>query len=39
VPLRQIFRGVWLFVAMLTIALWIVLEFQPLSLWLPGFMR
>jgi C4-dicarboxylate transporter, DctM subunit len=30
---------VWPFVAMLTVALWIVLEFQPLSLWLPGFMR
>jgi C4-dicarboxylate transporter, DctM subunit len=39
VALKQIFRGVWLFVAMLTLALWIVLEFQPLSLWLPGFMR
>ncbi len=39
VPLRQIFRGVWLFVVMLVLALMLVLEFQPLSLWLPGFMR
>jgi tripartite ATP-independent transporter DctM subunit len=39
VPLRQIFRGVWLFVAMLVVALAIVLEFQPLALWLPSFMK
>ncbi|MFO1219144.1 MAG: TRAP transporter large permease [Burkholderiaceae bacterium] len=39
VTLAQIFRGVWLFVAMLVIALAIVLEFQPLSLWLPSFMK
>jgi C4-dicarboxylate transporter DctM subunit len=38
VALRQIFRGVWLFVAMLCAALVVVLEFQPLALWLPGFM-
>jgi C4-dicarboxylate transporter, DctM subunit len=39
VPLVQIFRGVWLFVAALVIALGLVIEFQPLALWLPGFMR
>jgi len=39
VTLRQIFRGVWLFVAMLVMALFLVLEFQPLAMWLPGFMR
>ena len=39
VPLREIFRGVWLFVVALVVGLVIVLEFQPLSLWLPGFMR
>jgi C4-dicarboxylate transporter, DctM subunit len=39
VTLREIFRGVWLFVLMLVLALGIVLEFQPLSLWLPGFMK
>jgi tripartite ATP-independent transporter DctM subunit len=39
VALRQIFRGVWLFVAMLVVALAIVLEFQPLALWLPSFMK
>jgi tripartite ATP-independent transporter DctM subunit len=39
VALGQIFRGVWLFVAMLVVALAIVLEFQPLALWLPGFMK
>jgi C4-dicarboxylate transporter, DctM subunit len=39
VTLREIFRGVWLFVLMLVLALVIVLEFQPLSLWLPGFMK
>jgi C4-dicarboxylate transporter DctM subunit len=39
VPLAQIFRGVWLFVAALIVALALVIEFQPLALWLPGFMR
>jgi TRAP-type C4-dicarboxylate transport system permease large subunit len=39
VPLAQIFRGVWLFVAALLVALFLVLEIQPLALWLPGFMR
>jgi C4-dicarboxylate transporter, DctM subunit len=39
VALGQIFRGVWLFVAMLVVALAIVLEFQPLALWLPSFMK
>jgi tripartite ATP-independent transporter DctM subunit len=38
VPMAQIFRGVWMFVAALVIALALVLEFQPLALWLPGFM-
>jgi len=39
VPLVQIFRGVWLFVAALVVALVVVLEVQPLALWLPGFMK
>jgi C4-dicarboxylate transporter, DctM subunit len=39
VPLAQIFRGVWMFVAALVVALALVLEFQPLALWLPGFMK
>ncbi|MFN0183894.1 MAG: TRAP transporter large permease [Aquabacterium sp.] len=39
VSLSQIFRGVWLFVLMLALALLVVLEFQPLALWLPSFMR
>jgi tripartite ATP-independent transporter DctM subunit len=39
VRLGDIFRGVWLFVLMLLLALVAVLEFQPLALWLPGFMR
>ncbi len=39
VTLAQIFRGVWLYVLMLVIALFIVLEFQPLSLWLPSLMK
>lgn len=39
VGLAQIFRGVWLFVLMLVIALGVVLEFPALSLWLPSFMR
>jgi C4-dicarboxylate transporter DctM subunit len=39
VALAQIFRGVWLFVVALIVALVIVLEFQPLATWLPGFVR
>jgi C4-dicarboxylate transporter, DctM subunit len=39
VSLPQIFRGVWLFVAALVVALFLCLEFQPLALWLPGFMN
>ena len=39
VPLAQIFRGVWIFVAALVVALVVVLEFSPLALWLPGFMK
>jgi C4-dicarboxylate transporter DctM subunit len=39
VALAQIFRGVWLFVVALIVALVVVLEFQPLALWLPGFVR
>ncbi len=39
VPLRQIFRGVWVFVLALIVALVLVLQFQPLALWLPSFMR
>jgi C4-dicarboxylate transporter, DctM subunit len=39
VALVQIFRGVWLFVAALVVALFAVLEVQPLALWLPSFMR
>jgi C4-dicarboxylate transporter, DctM subunit len=39
VSLPQIFRGVWLFVAALVVALFLCLEFQPLALWLPGFMK
>jgi len=39
VSLPQIFRGVWLFVAVLVLALGLCLEFQPLALWLPGFMK
>jgi C4-dicarboxylate transporter DctM subunit len=38
VSLPQIFRGVWLFVAMLVVALVLCLEFPWLSLWLPSFM-
>ena len=36
---RQIFRGVWIFCAALCIGLGVVLEFQPLALWLPSFMK
>jgi tripartite ATP-independent transporter DctM subunit len=39
VRLGQIFRGVWLFVAALCLALVVVLEVQPLALWLPGLMK
>jgi tripartite ATP-independent transporter DctM subunit len=38
VSLPQIFRGVWLLVAMLIVALVLCLEFQQLALWLPSFM-
>jgi len=39
VALRQIFRGVWIFCLALCIGLAVVLEFQPLALWLPSFMK
>jgi TRAP-type C4-dicarboxylate transport system permease large subunit len=39
VGLGQIFRGVWLHVLMLVLALFIVLEVQPIAMWLPSFMR
>jgi len=39
VALAQIFRGVWMFVAALVVALAVVLEFPLLALWLPGFMK
>jgi C4-dicarboxylate transporter, DctM subunit len=39
VSLAQIFRGVWLMVAALIVALVLCLEFQPLALWLPSFME
>lgn len=39
VALKQIFRGVWIFVLMLVVALFIVLEVQPLSMWLPSLMK
>jgi C4-dicarboxylate transporter, DctM subunit len=39
VTLGEIFRGVWLFVAALCVALFVVLEVQPLALWLPSFMK
>jgi tripartite ATP-independent transporter DctM subunit len=39
VPLPQIFRGVWVFVLALVVALVAVLEFAQLALWLPGFMK
>ena len=38
VTLGQIFRGVWLFVGVLVVALAIVLEVPALALWLPSFM-
>jgi C4-dicarboxylate transporter, DctM subunit len=39
VALKQIFRGVWPFVAALIAALGLVLEFQQLALWLPSFVK
>ena len=39
VGLAQIFRGVWIFVDALILALVVVLYFQPQSLWLPSLMR
>ena len=39
VTLKQIFRGVWLFVVMLILAMGLVLELPALALWLPGFMK
>lgn len=39
VTLRQVFAGVWRFVLVLTVALFVVLEWPQLALWLPGFMR
>ena len=39
VTLGQIFRGVWLFVGVLVVALAIVLEVPALALWLPSFMK
>jgi C4-dicarboxylate transporter, DctM subunit len=39
VSMAQIFRGVWLFVASLVVALVVVLEVPSLALWLPGFMK
>ena len=39
VTLGQIFRGVWLFVGVLVVALVIVLEVPGLALWLPSFMK
>jgi C4-dicarboxylate transporter, DctM subunit len=39
VAMAQIFRGVWMFVLALVAALFTVLEFQALALWLPGFMN
>ena len=39
VALGQIFRGVWLFVLMLVIAMALVLQFPALALWLPSLMR
>jgi tripartite ATP-independent transporter DctM subunit len=39
VSLKQVFRGVWLFVVMLIVAMVLVLELPSLALWLPGFMK
>ncbi|NWG73185.1 MAG: TRAP transporter large permease [Rubrivivax sp.] len=38
VPLTQIYRGVWMFVAALIVSLFLILEFDAIALWLPGFM-
>jgi C4-dicarboxylate transporter, DctM subunit len=38
VPMSQIFRGVWPFVAALTVALMFVLWLPKLALWLPSYM-
>jgi tripartite ATP-independent transporter DctM subunit len=39
VGLKRIFRGVWLHVVLLSVALFIVLEVPQLALWLPSFMK
>ena len=39
VSLKQVFRGVWLFVVMLIVAMVLVLELPSLALWLPSFMK
>jgi C4-dicarboxylate transporter DctM subunit len=39
VAMRQIFRGVWLFVVALVVALFLCLEIPWLALWLPSFMK
>jgi C4-dicarboxylate transporter DctM subunit len=39
VPMGQIFRGVWLFDLALIAALVVVLEFESLAMFLPGFMK
>ena len=39
VAMKQIFRGVWLFVVTLVVALFLCLEVPWLALWLPSFMK
>jgi TRAP-type C4-dicarboxylate transport system permease large subunit len=39
VGLKRIFQGVWLYVLLLSVALFIVLEVPQLALWLPSFMK
>jgi TRAP-type C4-dicarboxylate transport system permease large subunit len=39
VTLPEIYRGVWMFVLALIVALVLCLEIQPLALWLPSFMK
>jgi C4-dicarboxylate transporter DctM subunit len=39
VAMKQIFRGVWLFVVALVVALFLCLEIPWLALWLPSFMK
>jgi C4-dicarboxylate transporter, DctM subunit len=39
VTLSQIFRGVWLFNAVLVVGLFLCLEFPQLAMWLPSFMK